>query len=96
MESLEQWMLHNFEPQDIVSIAQDGADQGWPLISTMKETSALYERFHEEIWDLVINKYKSLHKFTKNDLMTNAWVFEACMVMEALEIVAHRIASEDI
>lgn len=99
MESLERWMLKHLENDDIVDIYNHGANQGWPLI--YKETCALYEQFHEEIWDIVeqvaereFSKVLRLLSI-KYPSINTARDFERAMVWMALEYLAEKIVKED-
>ena len=96
MESLEQWMLHTLSTEDILEIAEHGVNGLHPLLGTGNDTCKMYERFHEEIWDIVLNEWKSLSIFVGSKDITSAWLFERYITWEAVKITAKQIASEDI
>jgi hypothetical protein len=58
METFKQWLLNEYDPLTIVDIAEAGCDQGFSGMIYYKETSALYERFKHDIWDILEEEAK--------------------------------------
>ncbi len=94
METLKQWMLHNLSTEDIIEIAEHGVDSDKQHICSLDNTYILYNKFHEEIWDIVIHKWKSLTIFVGSKGIESSWVFERLMTWEAMNITAEQIVRE--
>ena len=45
------WLQETLDPDQIADLAHYGAAAGFPGLIYYSETSALYERYHDEIWE---------------------------------------------
>jgi len=53
-KTFKNWMKANFTKGELRELAQHGAAVGWRGLTYYSETSALYRRFSEEIWETLI------------------------------------------
>src|SRR5471030_561947 len=53
LTSFEAWMKKNFDRDQLKDIAQYGTQGGFPRLTYYKDTTALYQKYHEYIWDMV-------------------------------------------
>jgi len=107
MNNLQQWMLENLEVEDIIDIINYGIDENNPYFGKYMQTSALYDIFHEEIWEIAsqhavkLNKPNTMHMIgdslldNPEEKITEAWEFERWMVWFAMEQIANKIAHEE-
>lgn len=51
--NFKEWVLENYDPDEVSDISNYGADAGWPHITYVIDCVRLYEQFHEEIWSLL-------------------------------------------
>lgn len=59
--TFEEWFLNTVDPETLVKIALTGSWDHEPFISyECSDTSILYERFEDEIWELV-TKYAAVN-----------------------------------
>ena len=49
----KEWMEEQFERDELKDIAQHGASAGWSGLIYYRETSELYERFEENLWEML-------------------------------------------
>ena len=49
--TFKDWLRETLEPETIQDLAEYGAQAGFPGLTYYKDTSELYERFADEIWD---------------------------------------------
>lgn len=52
-KTFEQWMLANFDRDELNDIATHGADTGWGGLTYYRDTDKLYERFGDELWSVL-------------------------------------------
>ena len=45
------WLEDRLDRQQLRDLAQYGAGVGWPGLTYYTETSRLYQRYHEEVWE---------------------------------------------
>lgn len=50
MSTFRKWMTDTLDWDDIHGLAVHGAAAGWPGLTYYSDTTALYDRFGEEIW----------------------------------------------
>lgn len=55
-KTFKQWLQANLDSQQIEELAEHGADAGWPGLTYYNDTVKLYERFNDEIWNLIVNE----------------------------------------
>ena len=84
-------------------IAQHGADCGWPFITYTKDCVELYDRFAEEIWEMLVEDSESLgHKnpmefvatFKRSDMTETPDLFKNLLFWFACERLAHSLFEE--
>lgn len=51
--TFKQWMNKNFNSNELQEIGEKGADLGWNGITYYSETSKLYDRYEDEIWQVL-------------------------------------------
>ena len=51
--SFHDWMRAQFEPDELRDLARHGADAGWSGITYYTETAELYDRYSEDLWDML-------------------------------------------
>lgn len=49
--TFEGWLKANFNRGQLRDIAKEGADAGWVGLTYYRDTTALYNRFEEELWE---------------------------------------------
>ena len=54
------WLLHQYTHNELADICKHGAQNGYHGLIYYSETTALYNRYHEEIWDLLNDNYDAL------------------------------------
>lgn len=50
-KTFKDWLKANFDRSELRDIHERGADAGWGGLSYYSDTSALYNRFEEELWE---------------------------------------------
>ncbi len=53
MGTFKEWMLNQFNRDELSDIVKNGAISGFHGLIYYHETTALYNQFHEEIWDML-------------------------------------------
>ena len=51
--TFKRWMRANFNRSQLSDMVRHGANTGWAGLTYYTDTSALYARYKEEIWDLL-------------------------------------------
>ncbi len=59
-KTFKAWMLANLDESQIRDIAEHGADSGWPGLTYYNDTCKLYNRFKEEIWEMLLEDAENL------------------------------------
>ena len=57
-KTLREWMLENIEDEDLEAIVEHGCVIGFFGLTYYNETSALYDTYQEEIWDMLAEQAK--------------------------------------
>lgn len=57
--SFKKWMQSNFTKGELRDLARYGANTGWQGLTYYTETAALYDKFHDEIWDALYEDAQS-------------------------------------
>lgn len=55
-KTFKRWLQANLDRNELRGLAEHGADAGWPGLTYYRDTCKLYERFKEEIWDLLVEE----------------------------------------
>ena len=62
-KSFRAWMKAHFDEGSLRDLAQYGAQSGFPGLTYYKDTGALYDKFHDEIWEVLYEDAESMgHK----------------------------------
>jgi hypothetical protein len=100
-KTFKQWMLRSFTKRDLSDIATRGARMGCPGMIYYRDTSHLYQKFKDEIWnilvdDMKVSDYDNLFDFMSQTFSKRSKEVETKNQFEALLVwyVAERIASE--
>ncbi|MEK6705191.1 MAG: hypothetical protein AABZ06_05335 [Bdellovibrionota bacterium] len=57
-KTFKQWMLRSFSKTALRDIATKGARMGCPGMLYYRDTSHLYQRFKDEIWNILVDDMK--------------------------------------
>jgi len=58
--TFEQWLKANLDKGNLRDLAKYGASQGFPGLTYYQNTVVLYDKFHDEIWDLLWQQAKGM------------------------------------
>jgi len=58
--TFETWMKASFNADELSDIATHGADKGWPHLTYYTDTVELYERFKDEIWNMLLEDTEAI------------------------------------
>ncbi len=58
--SFKDWMQENFEPHELSDILRHGVQNGFHGLIYYHETSELYEKYHEDIWNMINDDAESM------------------------------------
>ena len=94
--TFKDWMLNQFDRIALTDICRYGADSGWPELIYYHETLALYERYHDGIWNMLFDDcenqgYKTIPEFIatfKGTDVTDDSQFKNLLVWYAAERIA--------
>ena len=100
-KNLEGWIRKEI-PEDINDIAKYGCQNGYPCITTYAQTSALYEIFHEDIWEILNELSEDLGNngifdiFRKEKLreINSCSTFNNLLVWTAIEVICDKLTLE--
>ena len=94
------WMLEQFEPCDLLDIAQHGADAGWNGLTYYSDTVKLYEQFSDDLWRMLEedaeaqghkNPFELIATFGGAANVSNDITFKNLIVWYAAERVAFEV-----
>lgn len=102
-KTFERWMKANFTKDELRDLAQHGADTGWPGMTYYADTTALYRRFADEIWDALVEDaeeygYRNVFEFIatfQRANVANRTQVENLLVWYMAERTAHRLVDAD-
>lgn len=92
-------MKANFSKNELSDIAQHGANSGWHGLTWYTDTSKLYSKFKDELWELLTkesencgykNPFEFISTFRHADICS-AQEVECLIVWFAAENVAHEL-----
>jgi len=68
-KTFRDWMKANFSKGELRELAQHGAEAGWHGLTYYSETTKLYRRFADEIWETLIKDaeeygYRNVFQYT--------------------------------
>ena len=102
-KTFRDWMKANFSKGELRELAQHGAEAGWHGLTYYSETTALYRRFADEIWETLIkdaeehgyrNVFEFIATFRLADVANREQV-ENLLVWYMAERTAHRLVDAD-
>lgn len=100
MSTFEEWMLDQFETEELEDMVNNGVSGGFSGLIYYEETRKLYKEFQEEIWDNLAEDAEdagtSIMEFIgsfKIQPSTSA-TFENLLVWYLAEKYAHKILTE--
>jgi hypothetical protein len=101
-KTFKAWMLANLDESQIRDIAQHGADSGWPGLTYYTDTCKLYNRFKEEIWEMLLedaenlgqNVFEVIASFGGAKSVGSAEQFENLMTWYAAERIAQDLNNQ--
>ena len=100
-KTFKQWMLRSFSKADLRDIATRGARMGCPGMIYYRDISYLYQKFKDEIWnilvdDMKVSDYDNIFDFMSQTFSKRSKEVETKNQFEALLVwyVAERIARE--
>jgi len=53
MKTFKKWMLNNFEKSELSDMVKHGVASGFSGLIYYSETTALYRRYQEQIWEML-------------------------------------------
>lgn len=59
-KTFKEWMLHQFEHNELADLCNHGAQGGFSGLIYYHETTALYNQYHEDIWEMLYDDAESL------------------------------------
>ncbi len=98
--SFKDWMEKTFDRDEMKDIAAYGVAGGFHHLTYYKDTAALYQKYHDDIWDMLNEDANSMgHKhplemmvsFGGAGNVSSRITFENLMVWYAAEKVAHEL-----
>jgi hypothetical protein len=101
-KTFKQWMLRSFSKKDLSDIATRGAKMGYPGMLYYRDTSHLYQKFKDEIWNILVDDMKVSDYDNIFDFMSQTFSkrskevetknqFEALLVWFAAEKIAREV-----
>ena len=102
-KTFKQWMLRSFTNKELSDIATRGARMGCPGMLYYRDTSHLYQKFKDEIWNILVDDMKVSDYDNIFDFMSQTFSkrskevetknqFEALLVWFAAERIAREVA----
>lgn len=102
-KTFRDWMKANFTKGELSDLAQHGADTGWHGLTYYSETTALYRRFANEIWEALIedaaeygyrNVFEFIATFRLANNVANRTQVENLLVWYMAERTARELAED--
>lgn len=103
-KTFKNWMKANFSKDQLRDIARYGADTGWGGLTYYSDTSALYRRFADEIWEALAEDAEALGhanvaefiaSFSRSDMLTSRQGFEQLVVWYMAERTARNLVGDE-
>ena len=105
MNKLQTWFKEHYSREDVEEIQSNGLEGGIHGLTYYNETCALYERFKDEIWDMLWEESKeqcvtvmefiaSFNYCRKNNVGGDEQ-FKNILVWYAIEYICHNTSSWD-
>ena len=103
-KTFEQWLRANFYHSELEDITNHGCASGFPGLTYYSDTVKLFERFKDEIFDLLVeesealgydNIYQFMASFNAGYMPSDYTTFANQMTWYAAETYARRIVEED-
>ena len=57
-KTFKEWMLNQYEHDELANLCQHGAQNGFSELTYYDETTALYEKYHDDIWSMLYDDYQ--------------------------------------
>lgn len=51
--TFREFLIANLEAEDIEGIVEHGVDAGWPCLTYYRDTTAVYDRYADELWEML-------------------------------------------
>lgn len=102
-KTFRDWMKANFTKGELHELAQYGAATGWHGLTYYSETTALYRRFANEIWETLIkdaeecgyrNVFEFISTFRRADVANREQV-ENLLVWYMAERTAQKLVDDE-
>jgi hypothetical protein len=102
--TMNQWMKANFNTDELRDIARHGAGTGWPRLTYYTDTTKLYDKFADEIWEALWSDtqdfgydsvYKLLGTFNANHMPATDAQFKNQLVWYLAERIAQESDNEE-
>lgn len=103
-KTFHDWMLANFDKNELADIARHGADTGYGGLTYTSDTVELFDTYGEEIWDMAYemsqdvgakNVLEFIGSFRRTDMADNLDGFKNLMVWFAAEEIARQEAGDE-
>jgi hypothetical protein len=102
-KTLKEWMLNQFEPEELRDIVNNGVDSGFSGLIYYNDTVHLFETFKDEIFDAIVddaddmgysNIYEFLATFNKAHMPENYRMFANQLIWYMAEKIAREETGE--
>lgn len=101
-ETFVEWMQQSFNAEELADLVLHGAVSGFGGLIYSNETRALYERYQDEIWQMLaedaddkgITILQLIIRFGMADSATCAATFENLLVCDAAERIAFQLSDK--
>ena len=95
-DTFENWVLDRFDHDDLKMMSEHGSRVGFPGLISLRETTALYEKYKEDIWGILNDKaaseattiLKMISNFYGADNIDDPTSFESSLTHYAVEQIA--------
>jgi len=96
------WFEHNLK-DSARDIANHGADGGFPYITYTSDTVAVFDRFADELWEMMADEAESMGEnvgtfigqFRRADMLATVDTFKNLVVWYACERVSREMTEKD-
>ncbi len=57
--TFREWMINRFAYEELADISHHGVDGGWDGLTYYNDTADLYNRYHDEFWEMLFDDCKA-------------------------------------
>lgn len=101
-ETLREWVINQFDADEINEMAQHGASGGFTGLIYYSETTELYKKYNKDIWEMLnedsensgCSIFELINTFGMSKNVGSKETFENLLVWYAVENIAQNIISE--